>query len=140
MINTTYTLEQVNTINKNTLMEHLGIEYTEIGEDYIKGKMPVDKRTLQPAGLLHGGASVALIESLGSAGSALCVDLSKTNVVGIEVNANHIKSARNGYVYGTAKLIHEGRTTHLWEAKIVNDKNELVCVGRLTVLIKHKKQ
>ena len=139
MINTSFTLEQVNAINKNTLMEHLGIEYTEIGQDYIKGKMPVDHRTLQPAGLLHGGASVALIESLGSAGSALCVDLSKTNVVGIEVNANHIKSARSGYVYCTAKLIHEGRTTHLWEAKIVNDANELVCVGRLTVLIKHKK-
>ncbi len=139
MINTSFTLEQVNAINKNTLMEHLGIEYTEIGQDYIKGKMPVDHRTLQPAGLLHGGASVALIESLGSAGSALCVDLSKTNVVGIEVNANHIKSAKSGYVYCTAKLVHEGRTTHLWEAKIVNDANELVCVGRLTVLIKHKK-
>jgi len=139
MINTNIPLAQINAFNKNTLMEHLGIEYTEIGEDYIKGKMPVDHRTHQPMGLLHGGASVALIESLGSSGSALCVDLNKTAIVGIEVNANHIKSARNGHVYCTAKLVHEGRTTHLWEAKIVNDNNELVCVGRLTVLIKHKK-
>lgn len=139
MINTNITLEQFNAINKNTLMEHLGIEYTEIGKDYVKGKMPVDHRTHQPMGLLHGGASVALIESLGSAGSALCVDLSKTSIVGIEVNANHLKSARTGYVYCTANLIHEGRTTHLWEAKITNDKEELVCIGRLTVLVKHNK-
>ncbi len=139
MINTNITLAQINAFNKNTLMEHLGIEYTEIGKDYIKGKMPVDHRTHQPMGLLHGGASVALIESLGSSGSALCVDLNKTSIVGIEVNANHIKSARSGFVYCTAKLVHEGRTTHLWEAKIVNDNNELVCIGRLTVLIKHKK-
>jgi 1,4-dihydroxy-2-naphthoyl-CoA hydrolase len=139
MINTNITLEQFNAINKNTLMEHLGIEYTEIGKDYVKGKMPVDHRTHQPMGLLHGGASVALIESLGSAGSALCVDLTKANVVGIEVNANHLKSAKTGYVYCTANLIHEGRTTLLWEAKITNEKEELVCIGRLTVLVKHNK-
>ncbi len=139
MINTNIPLEQVNAFNKNTLMAHLGIEYTEIGPDFIKGKMPVDHRTHQPMGLLHGGASVVLIESLGSSGSALCVDLTQQSIVGVEVNANHIKSARTGFVYGTARLIHEGKSTHLWEAKITNEQGDLVCVGRLTVLVKNNK-
>ncbi|MGV6862540.1 MAG: hotdog fold thioesterase [Putridiphycobacter sp.] len=139
MINTNIPLEQVNAFNKNTLMAHLGIEYTEIGTDFIKGKMPVDHRTHQPMGLLHGGASVVLIESLGSSGSALCVDLTQQSIVGVEVNANHIKSARTGFVYGTARLIHEGKSTHLWEAKITNEQGDLICVGRLTVLVKNNK-
>jgi 1,4-dihydroxy-2-naphthoyl-CoA hydrolase len=137
MINDKVCIEQVNSMNKDTMMAHLGIEYTEITENYIIAKMPVDKRTHQPMGLLHGGASAALIESLGSLGSALCVDLKKQQIVGVEVNANHIRSERTGYVYGKANLIHEGRTTHIWQVDITNETNKLVCTGRLTVLVKN---
>lgn len=137
MINTKVSIKDVNALNKNTMMEHLGIEYTDITENYIIAKMPVDKRTHQPMGLLHGGANAALIESLGSLGSALCVDLKKQHIVGVEVNANHIRSERTGYVYGKAKLIHEGRTTHIWQVDITNKDNKLVSTGRLTVLVKN---
>ena len=138
MINTNTSLKEVNLLNKNTLMEHLAIEYTEIGSDFICAKMPVDKRTVQPMGLLHGGASAALIESLGSLGSALCINLSKQYIVGIEVNANHIRSAKSGYVYGKAVLKHEGRQTHIWQVDIINEEDKLVSTGRLTVLVKNK--
>ena len=137
MINNKVSIDHVNAMNKNTMMAHLGIEYTEIAESYLIAKMPVDKRTHQPMGLLHGGASAALIESLGSLGSALCVDLAKQQIVGVEVNANHIRSERTGYVYGKANLIHEGRTTHIWQVDITNENNKLVSTGRLTVLVKN---
>lgn len=122
----------------NTMIEHLGMEFTEIG-DTMEAFLPVDHRTHQPAGLLHGGASAALIESLGSFGSALRVDLNKFNVVGIEINANHIKGVRSGKVLGKATIIHEGKRTHIWEGKIYNEQDELICVGRLTVMIVPKK-
>lgn len=118
----------------NTMIQHLGITFTALG-DTMEATMPVDHRTHQPAGLLHGGANVALIESLGSFGSAIRVDMEQYNVVGIEVNANHIRGVKSGTVYGKAKIVHEGKTTHIWEGKIYNEDDQLVCTGRLTVMI-----
>lgn len=115
---------------------HLGIEFTEIGDDFISAKMPVDDRTKQPYGLLHGGASCVLAETLGSVAGALCVEMGKQIVVGLEINANHLRSAREGFVHGTARPIHIGRSTHVWDIKIVNDSNQLMCVSRLTLAVK----
>lgn len=119
----------------NTMAEHLGIEFTEVGEDFIRGRMPVDKRTLQPYGLLHGGASVALAETLGSVAAALVIDHSKYIAVGLEINANHIRGVREGFVTGTAMPLHIGKTTQVWEIRIVDNREKLVCVSRLTVAI-----
>jgi 1,4-dihydroxy-2-naphthoyl-CoA hydrolase len=130
------TLDQLKEMSKNTLMEHLGIEHLEIGDDYLKAKMPVDHRTKQPAGLLHGGASVALAETLGSMAAALCVDREKKGIVGLEVNANHIRPVSHGWVTGRAKPIHIGNTTQIWEINIYNEQDRLVCVSRLTVATK----
>jgi len=130
---TQITLDQLKELSKNTLAEHLGIEYLEIGDDFLKGKMPVDHRTIQPAGLLHGGASVALAETLGSVGAGLCVDREKKSIVGIEINANHVRPVTAGWVIGVAKPIHVGLTTQIWEIKIYNDVEKLVCISRLTV-------
>ena len=129
-------LEEINNFNKNTLMSHLGIEVTQYKETSITGKMPVDHRTHQPMGLLHGGASAAFIESLGSIGSAMMVDLDKQYIVGLEINTNHIRGVKNGHVYCTATCIHKGRTTHIWSADITNEQGKLVSTGRLTVLVK----
>jgi 1,4-dihydroxy-2-naphthoyl-CoA hydrolase len=129
-------LEEANSFNKNTLMEQLGIECIEIGEDYVVARMPVDSRTHQPMGLLHGGASAALIESIGSMGSTLLIDLSKEVPVGLEVNANHISGVKSGYVKAIGKIVHAGRRTHLWQVDIFDaSTNRLVCTGRLTVMI-----
>lgn len=122
-------------LGKNTLGEQLGMEFTEIGEDYIKATMPVDHRTKQPYGLLHGGASVALAETLGSVGSALVVDQSKFNCVGLEINANHLRSVRDGFVTGIAKPIHIGASTHVWDIRITDQRDKLVCISRLTVAV-----
>ncbi|MEL6557707.1 MAG: hotdog fold thioesterase [Bacteroidota bacterium] len=121
------------------MIEHLGIEITEIGEIFLKGTMPVDSRTKQPFGLLHGGASVVLAETLGSIASNGVVDSSKYAVVGLEINANHIKSAKNGLVSGLAKPIHLGKRTHVWEITINNDNGDLVCISRFTAAIIDKK-
>jgi uncharacterized protein (TIGR00369 family) len=129
------TLEQLNALNKNTMGEHLGMEYTEVGEDYLIGRMPVDHRTHQPMGLLHGGASVALAETLGSIGATMFLDLSKQYCVGLEINANHIKSARSGYVYGKASAVHIGRKTHVWEIRITSEAGDLICISRITMAI-----
>lgn len=129
-------LKEINNFNQNTLMSHLGIEVTEYTETQILGKMPVDHRTHQPMGLLHGGASAAFIESLGSIGSALMVDLKKQYIVGLEVNTNHIRGVKSGYVYCKATCVHKGRTTHIWSADITNEQGKLVSTGRLTVLVK----
>ncbi|MGB1103192.1 MAG: hotdog fold thioesterase [Crocinitomicaceae bacterium] len=137
-MNTSIPLEQINAFSKNTLLEHLAIEVVEIGENYIKATMPVDNRTHQPIGLLHGGASAALIESLGSMGSSLIVDLNKYGIVGVEVNANHIRGIKAGKVIGTAKIVHEGRKTHVWQADIHNEDGKLICTGRLTVIVTEK--
>lgn len=119
----------------NTMIEHLGIEFIELGDDFLRARMPVDRRTVQPAGLLHGGASVALAETLGSAASFLCIDPAQFNVVGVEVNANHVRSVRSGWVTGTARPIHLGKSTHVWEIHIVNEDERLVCISRLTMAV-----
>jgi 1,4-dihydroxy-2-naphthoyl-CoA hydrolase len=132
---TQQTLDHLREISKNTLVDRLGIEFVEIGDDYLKAKMPVDHRTKQPAGLLHGGASVALAETLGSVAAALCVNRDKKQVVGIEINANHIRAVNAGWVTGVSKPIHIGSTTQIWEIKIYNQEDKLVCVSRLTVVV-----
>lgn len=128
-------LALVNAMNKNTILEVLGIETIELGEDYIKATMPVDKRTHQPMGLLHGGASAVLIESLGSIGSSLIADMKTESIVGLEVNANHLRGVKSGKVTGTATIIHCGRRTHVWSVDIHDDEQKLVCTGRLTVMV-----
>jgi 1,4-dihydroxy-2-naphthoyl-CoA hydrolase len=133
------TTEQIQSVSKNTMVEHLGIEITAIGEDYLEARMPVDHRTVQPAGLLHGGASVALAETLGSFGAFLCVDSATKSCVGLEINANHIRSARSGFVTGRATPRHLGKTTHVWDIVISNEAGELVCISRLTIAILEKK-
>ncbi|MBD1397535.1 hotdog fold thioesterase [Pontibacter sp. JH31] len=133
------TLEKLQEWRKNTMVEHLGIELTEYGEGYICGKMPVDHRTHQPMGLLHGGASVALAETLASIGAALSVDLSKKACVGLEINANHIRSVHEGWVYGKATALHTGRSTQVWEVRITTEAGELVCLSRMTVAVIDKK-
>lgn len=129
------TLEQLQDRCKNTMCEHIGMVFTEIGDDFISAKMPVDHRTKQPAGLLHGGASVALAESLGSIASALCLKDRSMMPVGVEINANHIKSATSGFVQGTARPLKIGGKLHLWNIEIKNEIGDLICVSRLTVMI-----
>ncbi len=129
------TLEQLNKLSPNTLVENLGIEFTEIGDDFISAKMPVDRRTHQPLGLLHGGASVALAETLGSVGAYCTLDETTQYCVGLEINANHIKSMKEGFVIGTAKPLHLGKKTQVWEIKITNQQQELVCISRITMAI-----
>ncbi|WP_026630974.1 hotdog fold thioesterase [Dyadobacter alkalitolerans] len=136
MFTRSITLDALHSFSQNTISNHLGIEFTEIGNDYITARMPVDKRTHQPFGILHGGASVVLAETLGSIASFLCLpDPEKQHAVGLEINANHIRSARAGFVYGTVRPIHLGRTTHIWDIQITNEERKLVCISRLTVAI-----
>jgi 1,4-dihydroxy-2-naphthoyl-CoA hydrolase len=132
---TTTTIEELNKNSHTNMVGHLGIEFTEIGEHYICAKMPVDNRTKQPFGLLHGGASVVLAETLGSIAANFCVDTSKQYCVGLDINANHIKSAKEGFVYGKAMPLHIGKTTQVWEIKIIDEKQKLVCISRLTVAV-----
>lgn len=132
-------LTSVNQIGTKTMSSHLGIEVLEIGKDFIKASMPVDERTKQPYGILHGGASVALAETLGSYGSHLIINSSKFIAVGLEINANHIRKATYGNVYGMAKPIHIGKTTHVWGIEINDEKGLLICICRLTVAILSKK-
>lgn len=124
---------------KNTLLEHLGIELTRIGDDFLEAKMPVDRRTHQPFGLLHGGASVALAESLGSFAAHLTLDDQNKYCVGLEINANHLRSVKSGFVTGTARPLHIGRSTQVWEIKITNEQQELVCVSRITMAVIDKR-
>ena len=133
--NPNLSVEEIQPISKGTMGEHIGIELIEIGENYLKGRMPVDHRTQQPYGLLHGGASAALAETLGSIASALVIDRSKFICVGLEINANHIRSTKQGFVIGTATPLHLGSTTHVWEIKIHDEAEKLVCASRLTVAI-----
>lgn len=122
------------------MVEYLGIEYTALGTDFITAKMPVDHRTHQPFGLLHGGASVVLAETLGSVAANCTLDPAKQYAVGLDINANHLKSARSGYVYGTTTPIHIGKTTQVWEIRIENEEKQLVCISRITMAILEKKQ
>ena len=128
-------LEELNSHFKGTLNGNLGILFTEIGDDFVRGTMPVDERTMQPYGLLHGGASVALAETLGSMAAAMCVDAKEYQVVGQEINANHVRAARRGLVTGTARPVHLGGRTHVWSIEIVNAEQKLVCISRLTMAV-----
>jgi 1,4-dihydroxy-2-naphthoyl-CoA hydrolase len=129
------TLEDLNGNREGTLIANLGILFTEIGADFVRGTMPVDTRTAQPYGLLHGGASVALAETLGSMGAAMCVDANEYQVVGQEINANHVRAARGGLVTGTARAVHLGGRTHVWTIDIVNEVQKLVCISRITMAV-----
>ena len=128
-------IEDLNGNRQGTLIGTLGILFTEIGEDFVRGTMPVDPRTLQPYGLLHGGASVALAETLGSMGASMCVNADEYQVVGQEINANHVRAARSGVVTGTARALHLGGRTHVWSIDIVNEARKLVCISRITMAV-----
>lgn len=128
-------LEFVNGLSKDTMSEQIGIEITEIGGDFLKGRMPVDRRTVQPYGILHGGASAALAETLGSIAGTLTLDPAKEYCVGMEINANHIRSVKSGFVYGTAMPVHIGKTTQVWEIRIEDERQRLVCISRLTLVV-----
>jgi len=132
-------LEKLNAINKNTLMETLEITYTEVGDDFLVATMPVNSRVHQPMGLLHGGASVALAESVGSAASYYFLDHEKQEVRGLEINANHVRSIREGTVKATARMLHKGRTTLLWEIKIEDEEGRLISICKLTCIILTKR-
>ncbi|KYG81313.1 thioesterase [Roseivirga seohaensis] len=132
-------ISMVNQFSKNTMVEHLGIEITEIGADFMRAKMPVDHRTKQPLGLLHGGASMALAETLGSIAAHSVVDPEKQYCVGLEINGNHIKSVKEGWVYAVARPHHVGRKTQVWEIKITNKNDDLVCISRITMAVMDKK-
>lgn len=125
--------------SKNTLMQTLDIEYIDAGEGYLKAKMPVNSRVHQPMGLLHGGASVALAESVGSAASIMFINPEKQEVRGIEISANHLKAKREGIVYGTARIIHQGKSIHLWEIKITDENDNLISLCKLTNMILPKR-
>src|SRR5579883_2664726 len=131
---TTPDLSRIKQANEKTLINTLGIEITEIGEDFVRGTMPVDARTHQPYGILHGGASVALAETLGSYAAMLCCEEGFA-AVGLEINANHIRAVRSGVVTGTARPLHIGRNTQVWEIRIENEAGKLICVSRLTMAV-----
>lgn len=128
-------IETLNALSRNTLIEHLGIVFTAAGEDWVSATMPVDERTRQPYGILHGGASVVLAETLGSSAGNLCVDTGEQVCVGLEINANHIRAMRGGSVTGTARAVHVGRSTHVWDIRIEDEAGRLVCTSRLTLAV-----
>ncbi len=132
-------LEQLNQSREGTMIQHLGIEFTEIEEAYLEATMPVDYRTKQPMGLLHGGASVTLAETLGSVAASLTIDLSKQACVGLEINANHVRAVKEGKVRGVAKPVHIGKSTQIWEIKIYDGADKLCCISRITMAILEKK-
>ena len=133
-----YDLETLNSLRAANMGAHLGIEFTEIGEDYLSARMPVDERTKQPFGILHGGASCVLSETLGSVAAWMCIDNDKQRAVGIEINANHIRSATDGYVTGICKPIQIGRKIHVWNTEIFKEDGKLACTSRLTCAILDK--
>jgi 1,4-dihydroxy-2-naphthoyl-CoA hydrolase len=134
------TSEELNKLGLNTMAERIGIEITEVGEDYLKGRMPVDSRTVQTYGILHGGASAALAETLGSIAGVLAIDPENEYCVGMEINANHVRSVRGGYVYGKATPLHIGKRSHVWEIRIEDGEGKLVCISRLTLAVIAGKQ
>ncbi len=131
-------MDEINPFIPGTMSEHLGMEWVEIGDNFIKIKMPVDHRTKQAHGLLHGGASCALAETVGSVAAMLVVDPKKFSCVGLEINANHIRSARDGYVTGIASPLHLGAITHVWDIKIYDELQKLICISRLTIAVLKK--
>ena len=136
---TTPILEILNQMRANTMTDLLGIEFTEVGDDYLTARMPVDQRTHQPMGYLHGGASCALAETVGSVAANCCVDYEKEYCMGMDIHTSHLRSVREGYVIGTAKPIHMGRRTQVWDIQQVDSENHLVAVTRLTVVVLTKK-
>jgi len=139
IFNTGVTPESLNKLSANTMVSHLGIEFTQVGDNFIEAKMPVDHRTQQPLGLLHGGASVTLAETLGSVAASCCIDNTTKYCVGLDINANHIKSVKNGYVYGITSPVHIGKKTHVWEVRIMNEQKELICISRITMAVIDKR-
>lgn len=129
---------QLNERGHHTLIQNLGIEFIDIGDDYIKARLPVDHRTKQPLGILHGGASAAFAETLGSMASTLCVDTPNTYPVGVEINVNHLKSVTEGYITGIVKPIRVGKTVHVWNIEMFNERNEMTAISRLTVMLINK--
>lgn len=129
------TVEVLNKFSRNTLLEQIGIVFTEVGDDYLVATMPVDARTHQPFGLLHGGASAALAETLGSSAANCCLDPAGEYAVGLEINANHLRAVRSGTVTGTTRPVHVGRRTQVWETRIEDEAGKLVCVSRLTMAV-----
>lgn len=132
------TVEDLNSLSANTMGEVLNIEFIEIGDDFLKATMPVNSTTHQPYGLLHGGASAALAETVGSVASSLCIDRDQQICVGIEINCNHVRGKKSGLVTATATALHLGSTTHVWDIKIQDERDKLICVSRLTVAILKK--
>jgi 1,4-dihydroxy-2-naphthoyl-CoA hydrolase len=130
-----YSLDEISALQRGNMDAHIGIEIVRIGPDHLDGRMPVDERTTQPDGILHGGASVALAETLGSIGGTMVVDRERFQVVGQEINANHLRPVREGHVHGSARPIHLGRRSQVWAIEIVNDQKHLVCVSRLTLAV-----
>lgn len=128
-------VEMLNRIHVNTACERLGIEITEVGDDFMRGTLPVDNRTVQPMGLLHGGVSVVLAETLGSAASNFCIDPQQYSCVGLDINANHVRGVKSGIVTGTARPFHLGRKSHVWDVQVEDEAGSLVCVARLTTMI-----
>ena len=133
------TLEQIEAFQKNTMTDHLGIKITDYGNNYICGKMPVDHRTKQPYGLLHGGASVAFAETLGSIGAGMQIDYNDQSVVGVEINASHLKSIKKGWVYGRAQPLRVGKTIQVWDINITDKDDNLICASRLTLAVIKKR-
>ena len=138
MFNADMTLESLNQMSSKTMVQHLGIEFVEIGSDYLKASMPVDTRTHQPFGVLHGGASVALAETLGSVAANVVLTSPDQYCVGQEINANHIRSVREGLVYGVTRPIHIGKTSQVWETRISDERDRLVCISRITLAVLNK--
>jgi len=135
-----YSTDDLNNMRNANMGDHIGIEFVEVGDDFLSARMPVDHRTLQPFGLLHGGASCVLSESLGSVAAWMCIDTEKYAAVGMEINANHVRSARDGYVIGRCEPIHIGRTSHVWQTDITDEANgKRICLSRLTVSIIEKR-
>lgn len=128
-------LEEINRHVRNTLPEHLGIQFTNIGDDFLTATMPIDSRTLQSMGILHGGASCALAETVGSAAANYCVDQNQQVCVGLEINVNHIRTARSGLIIAIAKPLHLGKTTQVWDIKIYNEQQRLIAISRLTMAV-----
>lgn len=130
-----FTLDEIQGYSRGSMVEHLDLRFSEIGPDFLRGTLPVDSRTTQPFGLLHGGASAALAETLGSVAAQHCVDMDRYYCVGLEINSNHVRSARAGRVTGTARPAHIGSRSQVWEIRIEDDKQRLVCISRLTVMV-----
>lgn len=132
------TLDDLRALHTDTAERVLGIEFVEVGEDFLTARMPVDRRTMQPFRILHGGASALLAESVGSCAANLCVDQHESYCVGLDINANHVRGARGGWVTGTARPLHIGSSTHVWEIRITDEDDRLVCISRLTMSVRQR--